>query len=33
MALNRALAMLDFNPALISPVEANVIRALADEFA
>ena len=33
MALNRALAMLDFNPALISPVEANVIRALAGEFA
>lgn len=33
VALNRAVAMLDFNPALITPVEANVIRALASEFA
>ncbi len=33
VAINRAVAMLDANPSIISPVEANVIRALASEFA
>lgn len=33
VALNRALAMLDANPSIISRVEAHVIRSLASEFA